>query len=135
MKLVELNWNPAERQLKQFGIACAIAFPVICWLWNANPGVIGIAAGIGAAVAVLAFAVPPAVKPLFIGLSLVAAPIGILVGEIAMLVVYGCVFLPIAIVFQLMARDRLQLRIDKSAATYWRPKKQPTGPASYYRQF
>jgi hypothetical protein len=52
-----------------------------------------------------------------------------------MLIIYFAVFLPIAMIFKLMRRDALERGIDKSAQTYWQPKKQPAGIDSYFRQW
>ena len=37
MQLVEINWNPTERQLRQFSSMCFIGLPFIGWLWGAGP--------------------------------------------------------------------------------------------------
>jgi hypothetical protein len=77
---------------------------------------------------------PKALKPLFVALSLAATPIGIVIGEVAMLLVYFGVFLPIGLLFRLKGRDALERNIDRSAKSYFRPKRQPADPAHYYRQ-
>jgi hypothetical protein len=77
---------------------------------------------------------PKAVKPLFRGLTIMAAPIGMVIGEFAMLLIYFGVFLPFGLVFRIVKRDALQLKFDRKATTYWQPKRQPGGAASYYRQ-
>ena len=33
MKLVEVNWSPTDRQLRQFGTAALIALPLAAWWW------------------------------------------------------------------------------------------------------
>jgi hypothetical protein len=134
MKLVEINWQPTDRQLRQFGEICFVALPAIAWLWGASLSVIVILAAIGLAVALVGMIAPPALKYLFLALSLVATPIGVVVGELAMLGIYfGCI-LPIGIVFRFLKRDALRLQLDRNAASYWESKKQPTSLASYYRQ-
>ena len=52
MKLVEMNWTPGDRQLRQFsGIALA-AFPAAAWLWTAgNPTAVLAAAVVAGALA------------------------------------------------------------------------------------
>ena len=142
MKLIEFNRNPTNRQLKQFGTACAFFFPIIGWIatgrprtWDdANISVIGGLAGLGIVVLLLSMVQPRVVKPLFLGLSLAAFPIGVVVGELAMMVVFGLVFVPIALSFRLIRRDSLNRKIDRNVATYWQPKPQPRDAASYYRQ-
>lgn len=86
-------------------------------------------------VAGLSYVRPQWVRPFFVGLSLLAAPIGIIVGEIAMLAIFLAVFLPIGLFFRLVQRDALQLRLDKEAKTYWQTKAEPKDIASYYRRY
>ncbi len=133
MALVDLNWNPTDRQLRQFGGVSLFALPLLGWLWGGSPTLIGTTAVIGAVLAVLAWFVPAVIKPLFIGLSIAALPIGIVVGEVILFTVFALVFLPMGIVFRLTGRDSLKLR-SRTAVTYWSEKSQPRNAASYYRQ-
>ena len=133
MALVEINWNPPNRQLKQFGAVSLFALPLIGLLWKATWPVIGMLAAIGGVIAVLALIFPRAVKPLFVGLSVLTIPIGILVGEIVLLSVFVLVFVPMGLVFRLIGRDSLRLRRQQTT-TWWQEKPQPRGAASYYRQ-
>ena len=89
---------------------------------------------IGLLLAIAGMVVPKALKPVFIALSIVATPIGMVIGELAMLIIYFCVFLPFALAFRIAKRDSLQLRLDQDKDSYWEPKKQPINIASYYRQ-
>lgn len=134
MKLVEINWNPTDRQLRQFGAISVVALPGVAWYWRGSPAVVVGLAASSVAMAAVGWFRPQALKPLFLGLTIVAIPIGIVVGELAMLSIYFAVFLPIGLAFRFAGRDSLQLKRDPKAATYWQPKPQPTGVASYYRQ-
>ena len=134
MKLVEVNWDPTNRQLRQFGGLCLLALPLVSWLWGGDEQIVGILAMVGLLLAIAGFACPRTVKPAFIGLTVVAAPIGFLIGELAMLLVYLGVFLPIGLVFRVLNRDALQLKSDRRSKTYWQAKKPPGNAADYYRQ-
>ena len=135
MKLIEINWAPSTRQLRQFGVVCIFVLPLLGWLWNISAnGLTGMLIA-GSLVAILSFVWPPAVKPIFVGLMLVAAPIGMVVGEFAMLLIFLGIFLPISLIFRLKGRDALRLKIDKNAATYWQPKSEPKRVSSYYRRY
>lgn len=134
MKLVEINWKPNDRQLRQFGIICLVALPLIGGIWGARPPVVGVLAGIGLMLAVAGVAMPKTLKPVFLALTIVTAPIGMVIGEVAMLLIYFGVFLPMGLVFRLLKRDVLQIKRDQHASTYWETKRQPKGVASYYRQ-
>lgn len=135
MKLFEINWNPTPRQLRQFGAIAGLVLPLVAWRCGGAPVVIGAWALAGAALAGLGWFVPRALRWPFLGLTLLALPIGLVVGELALLSIYFGVFLPIGLAFRLMRRDRLKLRLDRQAATYWERKPRPAGAASYYRQF
>jgi hypothetical protein len=134
MSLIEVQWDPTQRQLRQFGVICLFALPLIAWIWGARTQTIGILAGIGLALAVLGYVLPALVKPVFVGLTLITLPIGLVIGEIAMLLIYFGMFLPLSLMFRLVGRDALQVKTNRSASTYWHLKKQPKDTASYYHQ-
>ena len=134
MALIELNWNPTSRQLRQFGGLCLVALPLLGWLWSGNLTLIATLGVIGLMMAAAAWIYPKAIAPLFVGLMLITAPIGMVIGELAMFLIFITVFLPIGLFFRAIARDRLQIKLDRSSSSYWQPKRQPKSVASYYRQ-
>ena len=136
MKLVTMNWNPTDRQLRQFGLIALVALPLLGWLWGGgNLTVLEVTAAIGAAMAAVGWLYPRGIKPLFIALSLIAMPIGMAISELALLLIFYLVFVPMGLFFRLIGRDALQLKIDRRARTYWQRKKRATGPARYLRQW
>ena len=132
---MEINWAPSSRQLRQFGVLCVFVLPLVGWLWNVGTSGLAFTLLVGSIVAVVSFAWPAAVKPLFVGLMLAAAPIGMVAGEVAMLLIFLGVFLPISLIFRLLGRDALRLKVDKDATTYWQPKSEPKRVSSYYRRY
>ncbi len=135
MKLVEVNWTPTPKQLRQFGLMCLVALPFLGWMWSASSGVMTWLIGIGVGLALVGLAIPMALKPIFIGLMLIALPIGMVVSELVMVLIYFGVFLPIGICFKLVKRDALKRSLDPQGETYWEPKKAAKNAASYYRQW
>ena len=134
MKLIEVNLSPTDRQLRQFGITCLFALPLAGWLLGGAGQLVSLLATAGLLLAIAGFACPRIVKPVFIALTVAAAPIGMVIGELAILVVYFGVFLPIGLVFRVMNRDALKSKFDRRAKTYWQTKKPPRSAADYYRQ-
>ena len=134
MKLIEINWNPTDRQLRQFAVICMFALPFVGWLWNGSTKTVGLLATLGFILAILGIFLPAFIKPVFLALTLVASPIGLAVGELSMLFIYYGLFVPIGLVFWLMQRDGLQLKLDQEAESYWQPIENPKGVANYYRQ-
>ena len=134
MKLIEINWQPTDRQLRQFGIICLVALPAIGWFWGAGPQLITGLAIAGGVLALAGLVAPRLLKPVFLGLSILVMPIGLVIGELAMVLIYFGVFLPIGLVFRVVRRDALHLKCDRNQPSYWKPKQQPASVASYYRQ-
>ncbi len=135
MKLVEINFSPSDRQLRQFGLISMAALPLLGWLWGGSSTVIWAAAAIGATLAVGGLVWPRAVKPVFLLLTLVTAPIGMLVGELTLVLLFYGLFVPLGLIFRLIGRDALQRKLDRGASSYWQRKRQPAGAASYLRQW
>ncbi|MCR4415167.1 MAG: SxtJ family membrane protein [Thermoguttaceae bacterium] len=133
MSLANFEWNPRPRQLRQFAATALVVFPCIAWLWGS--GQIGwTLATAGMFWSGLGLACPAVVKPLYLVLSAVALPIGWVMGEVLLALVYCLVFVPVGLTMRMIGRDPLQRRFDREAATYWQPKKPPAGPSSYLRQ-
>ena len=135
MKLVETNWQPSNRQLRQFAVALGVALPAITWYWGGTLNAVSILTVIGLLIAVAGMVWPSTVKHLFIALSLLATPIGMVLGEVAMLLIYFCCFLPIGLAFRVIHRDSLKLKLQRGSQSYWESKVQPRSLTNYYRQF
>lgn len=143
MKLIEFNWNPTDRQLKQFGLAALIFLPLFGWIVTGKPRtldaanipVIGGLAAAGLCLAIQALRKPQSIRLPFIALSLITLPIGMVVGEVVLFVVYSLIFVPVGLFFRIIGRDALERKIDHRASTYWKPKPHPKDVRSYYRQF
>ena len=134
MKLIEFNRNPSHLQLKQFGVVSLFALPLVTWFWGGNATVVASMGLLGTAIAIFSIVSPKAIKPIFLGLTAITTPIGMVLGEVVMLMIYLIAFLPIALLFRLTGRDALLLRVDRNAASYWKKKKPVTDITSYYRQ-
>ena len=134
MPIVEINWNPTNRQLRQFGVICLFALPLLGWLWGGGLQTLSLLGLAGLVLAIAGVATPKALKPIFLALTAVTTPIGIVIGELVMFLVYFGVFLPIGITFRFAKRDALQLKLDRQANSYWQSKQQPSDASSYYRQ-
>ena len=134
MSLVELNLKPSDRQLRQFGAICIVALPAVTWFWSGNPTAVSWAAAVGVLICVLSLVLPRAVKPVFLALVIATLPIGFVVGELAMLIIYFGMFLPMSIVFRIIGRDSLQRRSKVATESYWQKRSPVRSIRNYYRQ-
>src|SRR5688572_26106361 len=112
MKLLEINWEPTKRQLRQFAAIALIALPFLTWFWSASSLTTIVASVVGIMIVAVGLARPLWLRPAFILVSLIALPIGLVVSELAILFIYFGLFLPIGICFRVMGRDKLDLTFD-----------------------
>ena len=66
--------------------------------------------------------------------SVLTIPIGLVVGEILMALIYFGLFLPMAIVFRITGRDALQRRVPETVSSFRQKRVQPSGVRRYYRR-
>ncbi|HUU10577.1 MAG TPA: SxtJ family membrane protein [Phycisphaerae bacterium] len=148
MALIEINWRPDRRRLRGFGLAAIVAFGALgAWIFfrhtvfgcpmdaataQAVAGVLWAVAGISG---VLALVAPRALRPLYLGLSLVSAPVGFLVSHLALAGVYYLVVTPIGLVMRLLGHDPLHRRFDPDARTYWVRRGPSPDAKRSFRQF
>ncbi|HWL94628.1 MAG TPA: SxtJ family membrane protein [Phycisphaerae bacterium] len=145
--MIKIDWNPPPKTLRYFGLIGMFAFPALAWAAhagfaafglipeNARPIVAWILLGLAAYCTVSAAVAPAALKPLFIGMSVIGAPIGIAVSYVVLGIVYFLVITPIALIFKLIGRDALHRRLEPSAQTYWVKRTPTTDVKRYFRQF
>jgi hypothetical protein len=138
------NWNPDDRQLRQFGWASLIAFAVLglvfAWRLDAFAGsgrwsAPAVLWAVGVILAVAAAGRPRSVRPAYLVLMFAAAPINWVVMRVLFAVIYYLIFTPVALLFRLIGRDPLRRRSDPQAASYWVERRSDAPVARYFRQF
>ncbi len=90
---------------------------------------------IGGCIGIAGLLQPWTIRPLFVGLMVLTAPIGWAVSQVFLAVVFFGVFTPIAMVFRLLGRDALKRDFEADAETYWELKVMPADPVRYFRTF
>jgi len=145
--LVQLNFRPDIKQLRQFGFIALGAFTVIGGVILWRGGLFGIDFGsaarsiayvlwaLGVVSAGFSLVFPKANRPLFVGLALVAFPIGLVVSHVVLALLFFGVLTPVALVFRLIGRDPLERRFEPERESYWIDLPEVTDPESYFRQF
>jgi len=136
MSFVSINWKPTDRQLRQFAVATLAALPVLAWVWSRGNLAVVTAFGLaGAVLAAIGWRAPRTMRPVFLAMTLVMFPVGIVVSEVILAIVYFAVFLPVGLVFRLIGRDAMTRRFEPDARTYWSGKLMPEGREPYFRQW
>ena len=145
--MIKIDWQPDSSTLRTFGWTGLVAFPLLGLMaWNqwlafaplpdgaAQPTAYALLA-IGVVCGVFALAAPVMLKPLFIGLSLIAVPIGFVLTYSLLTLIFFLIITPTAIVFRNIGRDALHRKFDRNAASYWSPRHATTDVKRYFRQY
>lgn len=122
MAVLEINWNPTRRELKQFAGLWIIFFagvgtmlylrhragpwPVVLWATALAVGLPGLA-------------VPSLLKPIYVGWMVAAFPIGWTVSHLLLGSIFYLVITPIGLLLRALGRDPMQRLFDREAKSYW----------------
>lgn len=146
-KLLEIDWKPDDRTLRQFGFIALFGFSflaAIAWfevlifsfgLGEWRPVVAGTFAALGAIATLFSLVAPRANLPIFIGLTVLAYPIGFVLSYLIMGFLFFGMITPLGLVFRLIGKDPMNRRFEPEATTYWSDPRPRRGKESYFRQF
>ena len=142
-----INFTPDKKTLRQFGwisFLCFGSLALMAWterlifsfgLGQSRVVVMQILLAMAVLCALFSLLFPKANLPLYIGLSVISYPIGVVLSYIIMLVIYFGMITPMALIFRMIGKDPLQREFLPDAQTYW----EEPGPAhpreSYFKQF
>lgn len=137
--MISINWHPSDRELRQFA---GIWFPLF-WvivggliLWRGGSSfVAGSIVVVAVVVGIVGLVWPRVMRPIFVGWMCAAFPIGWVVSHLLLAVVFYCVITPLGLVMRLCGRDKLRMRMEPEAKTYWVRKPQAPPASRYFRQF
>jgi Saxitoxin biosynthesis operon protein SxtJ len=137
--MISINWCPTHRELRQFaGIWFPAFWAIVAVLIGSRTGHwrLPIALlGIAAAIAVAGLIQPRLVRPIYIAWMCAAFPIGWTVSHLLLAAVFYLLIAPLGLLLRLFGRDKLKLRFDPGAKSYWTPRPPPPPSERYFRQF
>jgi hypothetical protein len=139
MSLIEINWHPNRKELRNFGIIALIATAVISLVLHllkdlGSPWIL-IILGIGFVIFLSSLISTKITWIIYIGLILVTFPIGWVMSFILMAIFYFLIITPIGLFFRLIGRDPLCRKFDPDAGSYWQAHRKPENLDSYFHQF
>ena len=139
MSLIEIDWNPKDRQLKNFGKVALVATAVISLLLYFLKGVaiqwVSIILAFGIIIFIISLISLKLTKLIYLGMILLTLPIGFVVSFVLLAAFYFLLLTPLGLIFRLIGRDPLCRRFDKNAKSYWLSRHPPKGPEQYFHQF
>jgi hypothetical protein len=145
--LIKLELNPDADTLRTFGfialggfggLALAAYTETLIFSFGLGAARVPVAASLlalGVLSSLLSLVAPKANRFIYVGLSLIAFPIGFVISHVVLALLFFGLITPIALVFRLSRRNELRLGTDPSAASYWSPARPPRPSDSYFRQF
>jgi hypothetical protein len=136
--MIDINLQPTDRILRQFAAAWLLVLGGMAanqWLMRGNPRAAAALLGAALVVGVAGLIRPPAVRWLFVAATVAAFPIGWVVSQVMLFVLFTVVITPVALLFKLRGRDRLARRRCAQQASYWKPKTTTADMRRYLRQY
>jgi hypothetical protein len=123
--------------LRQFAALWLCFFlGLACWqgLVRQHMGLAAVCAGLALALGPLGLVRPEAVRPVFLGATALAFPIGWVVSHFLLACCYYGLFAPVGLLFRLVGRDALSLRFRPDRQSYWSPQPAIKDVRSYFHQ-
>jgi hypothetical protein len=139
MSLIEINWYPKQKELRNFAIIALIASLLIATLLYVLKGVriewaiVIIAAGLG--IFLSSFISLKLTRIIYLGLILATFPIGWAISMILLTAFYFLLITPLGLLFRLLGRDPLYRKSDSAAKSYWLPRREPDNLDRYFHQY
>ena len=137
--MIEINWSPDRRFLRQFAALLIVFFGLIGAHQYFARGATTTALvlwTVGVVLGGMGLAVPGVARYVYLGWMCLLYPIAWVVSHAVLVLVYYAVITPIGVVMRLCGRDPMQRKFDRSASSYWQARPAARGGVErYFRQF
>lgn len=134
--MLDINWNPSLRELRQFAGIWLPAFGAVAGTLISRSGHVRLAAAVWAIAALttlIGVLRPRSMKGLFVGWMLAAYPIGWIVSHIVLGIVYFVLFTLVGLVMRALRYDPMER--TAGSGSYWRQRPHHSEATEYFRQF
>lgn len=137
MAMMEINWNPSRKELRQFGFLCVAFFGGIAayrgYYYGATT-LVQVFTAFAAIGGILGAVAPQLLKYIFVGWIIAVFPIGWTISHLLLGFIYYFILTPIGFLIRMLGHDPMNRTIDRSAESYWTVHDQAP-VARYFRQF
>ena len=139
MPLIEINWNPSDKDLRNFGrVAILASILVATLLYTTKSLALGwcvLIVGIGFLFFVCSLLSMVATKWIYLSLTLITFPIGMAVSFVLLASFYYLLLTPLGLIFRLVGRDSMHRKYNRAAESYWIARRRPDNIKRYFNQF
>lgn len=134
--MLPINRNPGARDLRTFGLLLVVFVALVGGLAWWRTGSVPYAIWGGGGLLALVYGLVPVVRrPIFVGWTYAASPIGWTVSHLLLGLIYFGVITPIGLALRALGRDPLARHFDPAARSYWTPHPPERDVARYFKQF
>jgi len=145
--IIDLNLNPDDRTLKWFGFVSLGAFGLLAycalretWMFSCGLGEARTPLAIGLAWLALVPACASIFRPranrcMYVGISVLAYPLGLAVSYLIMGLLFFGLLAPTGAVLRMHGKDPLQRKVSPDRRSYWVMARPRRSKRSYLRQF
>jgi hypothetical protein len=137
MAVIEINWHPSPKQLRQFAALLAVFLGGLgTWFYvRGNSGVLTAALFAGACVGLIGLLWPRPLRFVYVAWMAAAFPIGWLISHLLLAAVFYLVLTPVGLIMRLVGYDPMQRRFDPDTQTYWQPREPNKDTSRYFKQY
>ena len=138
MKWSDIAFHPAPKVLRQFAAAWLFfisAAGSYQWLARGHERVGQVMIATGLVIGLLGLIMPAAIRWLFVAAMVLAFPIGWVVSQLMLVIMFYIVLTPVALIFRLRGRDLLGRKPAPGRVSFWTKKTTPEDMRSYLRQY
>lgn len=135
---MSVNTHPSERELRTFGLL----LPLFVFLFGLSLGSLLHSVGVrhwawavGGLIAIVYLVLPAVRRRIFVGLSYLSYPIGWVVTQVLLTLIFLFVVTPVGLLLRILGKDPLARRIDLTADSYWVERPARTTTDRYFNQF
>jgi hypothetical protein len=138
MKWSDLPLKPTTKALRQFAAAWLVfflAFGAQQYFMRGHQTLGLVVMGLAVMVGVLGLIQPAAVRGIFVAWMVLAFPIGWMISQAMLLLMFYVILTPVALFFRLRDRDLLQRKPPADCVSFWVFKDTPQDLRRYLRQY
>jgi hypothetical protein len=139
MSMIEINWRPGRKELRNFATVALIASVIVSLLLYVLKGLavqwVTLILAAGFITFLSSFICLKITRIIYLGLILLTFPIGYAVSFILLAAFYFLLLTPLSLFFRLIGRDILCRKFDSNAESYWLSRQPPKNLDNYFHQF
>ncbi len=146
-RLADIDLDPDPGKLRTFGVVAVAAFTALALLAAHHRALFSPALGVARTPLVVALGAlagycgvaallwPRANRPIYVGLSLLSYPAGLVLSYVLLAALFLVVVGPTALILRCLRVDLLDRRADRVARSYWVVPERNESAERYFRQY